>query len=522
MPIITMAFLFIVINSYSQPTLLKDINVGSGSSMEYTQFTKIGDRLLFVANDGNGSERWITDGTPSGTMRLEDYTGNLADTIYAGALGKGLFKTNGNEINYVFANMGFTLVNRVTKVNETWFFVANIDSQNKEELWKSDGTEAGTVLVKKFRPNSYDYAYTKNLIAAPNGTDLFFSANDGTGMALWKSDGTTDGTTIIKHFSNTPQHEIGNFINFNNETYFWAYNAAGYDCLWKTDGTEAGTVLVKEKIETNLAQGHVIVYNDKLYFHGQRQLSPFNYGWELWVSDGTDVGTYLFFDINPDIPDNVILGGNPSGLILVNGLLLFKANTVLNGTELWVTNGTENGTFMLNDVYPDTNSGVISYSSATHELNKLFFTGFDGDQRMLWETDGTVSGTIPLYDISESDLQMSTYTGYINNKLIFLKETIAYGKELWSFNHTLSVDDFDKGEKFHVYPNPVVNNLTIVNSISKPYHLKIFNQLGQMVLEQYNDKSELELDVSTLSKGLYFLNMTSESGNAETMKFLKQ
>ena len=89
---------------------------------------------------------------------------------------------------------------------------------------------------------------------------------------------------------------------------------------------------------------------------------------------------------------------------IVNNLLLFKANTDSSGDELWITNGTENGTFMLNDVYPGTTSGIISYSTATDELNKLFFTGFDGNQRMLWETDGTVAGTIPLYDISESDL----------------------------------------------------------------------------------------------------------------------
>ncbi|MCX7548794.1 T9SS type A sorting domain-containing protein [Xanthomarina sp. F1114] len=519
--IIFMAILSIVINSYSQPTLLKDINVGSASSMENAQFIKIGDRLLFSADDGiHGVESWLTDGTSSGTIRLADNTTTLIDTTYT-PNGNGLFKTNGTGIEYVFANMGFTLVNRVTKVNDIWFFVANIDSQNKEELWKSDGTEAGTVLVKKFRPNSYDYAYTKNLIAASNGTDLYFTANDGTGMALWKSDGTTNGTTIIKYFVNTPQYEIGNFINFNNYTYFWAYSEDEFSSLWKTNGTEAGTVMVQEKIETNLAPGRILVYNNKIYFHGQRQVATTNYGWELWVSDGTSAGTRMFYDINPDVPDDVILGGNPSNFHIVNNLLLFKANTVLNGKELWVTNGTESGTFMLNDVYPGPNSGFLN-GTPINGLNKLFFTGNDGNQRMLWETDGTTAGTVPLYDISESDLPMQTYSGYINDKLLFLKETVAHGKELWSFNPTLSVEDFDNGKKTHIYPNPVAHNLTIENPSTDSFNLKVLNQLGQMVLIQNQNTASTTVDVSTLSKGLYFIHITSENGNTETIKFIKK
>lgn len=517
---ITIAFLFIVICTYSQPTLLKDIYLGPTSSADYFQFTKIGDRVVFVANDDiHGNEQWLTDGTTSGTMRLLEYTGILKDTIYTRG-GNGLFKTNGNEINFVFANMGFTLANQVTKVNETWFFVANIDTQNREELWKSDGTEAGTVLVKKIRPNSFNSAYTSNLIAAPNGTDLYFSANDGSGMALWKSDGTTDGTIKIKYFSNTPDYRIGNFVNYNNQTFFWAYNSSGFDSLWKTDGTLAGTVLVQEKLSPSFPQGRVIVYNNKIYFQGQRQVPPFTYGNELWVSDGTNAGTYMFFDIDPTIPDTTA-GGSPEDFQIVNNLLMFQAKTELNGYELWITNGTENGTFMLNDVYPGTNSGVISYSKAVNEINKLFFTGFDGNQRMLWETDGTVLGTIPLYDISESDLPIFTSTEYINNRVIFMKETIANGKELWSFNPTLSFDAVEYRKNANIYPNPATNYLTVETPFTGNLQLKVINNLGQLVLKQNQDSSKGSLDVSNLSRGLYFLNIHSETGENQTIKFIK-
>ena len=506
---------------FSQPTLLKDIYPGSESSINLFQpFNKLGNKLLFAANDGiHANEFWLTDGTNTGTIRLNDNFEDLNDTYYYfrnGTVGQGIGKTDGTASGTILLKDGFTHVSRLTNVNGIRFFVANVDASNLEELWKTDGTTSGTVVVKKLRPNSFFNAYTTNLIAAPNGTYLLFTANNGTGMALWKSDGTTAGTTIVKYFANTPQHRIGNFVNFNNEVYFFAYNASGFDSLWKTDGTTAGTVLVYEKIQSNMAYG-CIVYNNNIYFNAQSQIPPFNYGAELWVSDGTNAGTRMFFDTNSGEPH-----GDPSGFKIVNNLLLFKTITVSNGDELWVTNGNENGTFMLNDVYPGTSSGVISYYAPTNELNKLFFTGFDGNQRMLWETDGTVSGTMPLYDISESDLPIATFAGYINNRLIFGRETIANGNELWSFNaSTLSTYDLKRNNSIKIYPNPATNNLMIKTPFTDKYQIQITNQLGQEVLKQNQNTSSASFDISKLFKGLYFLNVTSENGEIQTIKFIK-
>ena len=61
------------------------------------------------------------------------------------------------------------------------------------ELWKSDGTNAGTVLVKDISPDTYGYGYPDQLVNV-NGT-LFFTAADGAnGRELWKTDGTAAGT----------------------------------------------------------------------------------------------------------------------------------------------------------------------------------------------------------------------------------------------------------------------------------------------------------------------------------------
>ena len=80
-------------------------------------------------------------------------------------------------------------------IGSTTYFSAD-DGTHGRELYKSDGTAAGTVLVKDINPGSAD-SDPGNLTNV-NGT-LFFTADDGThGTELWKSDGTTAGTVLVK------------------------------------------------------------------------------------------------------------------------------------------------------------------------------------------------------------------------------------------------------------------------------------------------------------------------------------
>src|SRR5262249_36204209 len=82
----------------------------------------------------------------------------------------------------------------LTNVNGVAFFTAN-DGVHGRELWKSDGTAAGTGLVADINPGSGS-SNPDNLTAV--GSTLFFTANDGThGTQLWESDGTSSGTVMV-------------------------------------------------------------------------------------------------------------------------------------------------------------------------------------------------------------------------------------------------------------------------------------------------------------------------------------
>src|SRR5262249_1844409 len=129
------------------------------------------------------------------------------------------------------------------------------DGVNGVELWKSDGTSAGTVMVKEIASGPYGtYASSYPRSLSNVAGTLFFTADDGIhGRELWKSDGTSDGTAIVKDILPGGDGSIdpNNFpaptmINVSGTLFFAANDGANGNELWKSDGTNAGTVLVRD------------------------------------------------------------------------------------------------------------------------------------------------------------------------------------------------------------------------------------------------------------------------------------
>jgi ELWxxDGT repeat protein len=83
----------------------------------------------------------------------------------------------------------------MTVVDGVLYFAARNAGDNYE-LWRSDGTSAGTKRVKDIRPGSQGSG--PNLLVRVGDT-LYFTANDGVhGSELWKSNGTAGGTKLVK------------------------------------------------------------------------------------------------------------------------------------------------------------------------------------------------------------------------------------------------------------------------------------------------------------------------------------
>jgi ELWxxDGT repeat protein len=160
---------------------------------------------------------------------------------------------------------------------------------------------------------------------------LFFLANDGShGYELWRSDGTPAGTVLVKDINPGAASSLPAFFADVDGTLFFIATtpAMGFE-LWKSDGTAAGTVLVKDiygGIGGSLLSSLTDV-NGRLFFAANDGLS----GMELWRSDGTDAGTQRVKDLNPGAT-----GSFASSLVSVNGRLFFVATDGTTGYGLWM------------------------------------------------------------------------------------------------------------------------------------------------------------------------------------------
>jgi len=286
--------------------VVKDINPGSGSS-DPRDLLNLGGTLYFSASDGvNGAELWKSNGTGAGTVLVKD--------INAGA--------------------GSSSPRALTNVNGTLFFSAGLQGGTSDvELWKSDGTCAGTVLVKDINTTSPTANGYPLELTNFNGT-LFFRANNGSavnGRELWKSDGTSAGTVMVKDINpGTADSAVRQFAIVNSTLYFQAVDGVNGRELWKTDGTCAGTLLVKDINPSGGSFPAALVnVNGTLYFRANNNTT----GYELWSSDGTSDGTVLVKDINPGASNSS--SSLYAQLANINGTLYFAANDGVVGNELW-------------------------------------------------------------------------------------------------------------------------------------------------------------------------------------------
>lgn len=356
----------------------------------------------------------------------------------AGAADVELYRTDGTE-------GGTVLVKEINPDGDSWpqflgqdghkvYFAAQYDGTGLEGLFFTDGTEAGTELVK----SGIGFPYEKEAVFSEGA--LYFSGDDGeNGFELWTSDGTAGGTALLKDL-NTPIGDSSrpmDFIEYDNEVYFRARDDTFTYYLWKSDGTAAGTGKVSPAF---IVQDRMAVMGDVLYLSGHPEGSDETE--ELYAYDGS-----AFTQVSDDSDYNPM---DPGDLAAAGDNLFFRFGNP--NYDLFVSDGTTAGTAVLSTVgsYPES-------LSAFGEL--LLFSGNSGSDNELWKSDGSDSGTVLVKDINPGS-DFSSYPDYfrmVNGVAIFSAYTESEGTELWKSDGTEAgteiIIDLNSGVDDGVYMN---------------------------------------------------------------------
>ena len=291
---------------------------------------------------------------------------------------------------------------------DTGFFALSTQAEGAE-LWRSDGTEAGTFLVRDI---GRDPGSTGVAELAPLGNQVLFPARLGAGPAgLWKSDGSAAGTRVVKGVP-WPQGltAASGFLYFTAGSPDAGCRDSQPACrgLWRTDGTRAGTRLLKPDVFSAQARG---VDGGRLFFAASGSTDFFHgTGIEPWVSDGTAAGTHLLADLNQRLYNNGFGGlpyvgsSSPGTAVRTGPSLLFAADDGISGRELWATDLTAGGTRLVSDIDPrgqGTNFPADSSPGPLVPLGgiSLFAASEETHGRELWASDGTAAGTRLVADL---------------------------------------------------------------------------------------------------------------------------
>jgi ELWxxDGT repeat protein len=340
---------------YTTPVMVKDINTGQGVSSNPDDLTAVGSTLFFQAADVTGDfELWksIPPYDSDSTSRVKDI--NQTPTLLTGSFPQEL-----------------------TDVNGTLFFVAAGNGFTNYELWKSDGTDLGTTMVKDINTTDSDSGSNPSGLTNINGT-LLFAANDGTtmgdhGIELWKSEGPdydAASTQLVEDIapgggaSSDPQE-----LTKVNGTLFFHGSDAGADFeLYKSESPFTSATKINVNPTGSSDPSQLVKIGGQLFFEAGDGV----HGGELWKSNGGTVGsgTHLVADINP------MASSFPADITGVAGQAFFRANDGVAGQELWKSATPFTSATRVADIQPGPAGSIPEF--LTDVNGTLFFRANDG------------------------------------------------------------------------------------------------------------------------------------------------
>ena len=354
-------------------TIEIDINPGAGASNPH-RFVEMGGKAYFVADDGtHGYELWVSDGTEAGTQMVKD--------IEPGATGS--WPSYGPSPSYGSTYRGEGLY----VIGNEIYFTADTTA-NGLEVWKTDGTAAGTTRVTDIVAGSGDGMTTGGPILGTSSGVIFNGKASSSGFSYYLYDGT-NVTEFSGSLAGMPNALSANtsYVGYADGTKAIinaAVNNGSSDVaeIWITDGSTSSKLMNGTLFGW---ENGAAVAGDKIYF------TP-DYGGTLSV---VDVATAQVAAVPTTGLSSIEMVG------ALGSTVIFLADDGSTGSELYAADGSAQGTVSLGDLHPgssgqsrpnsihiDEQAGVMYFPVRTGEVEVVGMV-----TSTLWVTDGTVAGT---------------------------------------------------------------------------------------------------------------------------------
>ena len=427
------------------------------STFAQTQYGRVTDSVevngkVYVALDSGLTccqpDLWVTDGTSGGTKQIDSNEGapwHLNPSSLRAFGNSVALLTNtenhGAEPSFIDTTTdALTVLDTVpgpgsgagygTTVAAMDGFVLYLnDDANHFYLWRTDGTLAGTTMVKDFGPGSQVSQLSANITMTRVGSRAIFQAESAQdGPQLWSSDGTAQGTVPLIA-TPTPSGYAEPFFGVaGTHGYYAVYTGSDYRVV-VTDGTQAGTHVLTSAgpvdpngLTTSLSASSTRVAGDDNLAYINIYYFDVTTGYVSHLSayaPQTNVLTHLL-----DTTD----GGGNDPMLADSARLYFRAHDPIQGSEPWVSNGTVTGTQILANIAQEITTNDSNPSYMTDVNGTLYFAaddGVHGDE--LWKSDGTAGGTKLAFDVTSgatgsNPVQLTNWNG----SLYFFTSLNAY------------------------------------------------------------------------------------------------
>ena len=361
---------------------------------------------------------------------------------------------------------------RVAFLTQRASYIPGGNAPSELALWVTDGTEAGTVRI--FESAMPDYLGDTYLRAGTtNGVFIEDSSWITNGRELFFSDGTVAGTRSLNPF-------VGGVRKFSNPQGYttsgsWCYFIANGNDVWRSDGTDAGTT--KLTTFTGLSPKWGLVVGENLFVNVVVQSGVSS---ELWVCPAAG-GTATRVGPPDGTPWRWVMEMNSVGDELV---FVIQDETT---QTLWATDGTTAGTHRI----PLTLSGQSAESKMGYTLTKwqdalYFSTTQSGVAVGVWRTDGTTAGTTLLNSIKSPYGVLDDMWAGADG--VYFARSSEKGYQLWRTAGTAASTQALKGTPYIASPTGPLSPAIVTPVNSTVYFLSAQQTADEFLCRPKNSK----------------------------------